>query len=119
MLEPRKERLMSNHETVPEAAVHAHQPIAPDASVKPLSPSELRDFLTGVFEQIPVDELDPAKVRYYLAQKSRIGDGLRPILSVFLRPIPPIDLREWQSFFRRVFKLEVILAGIHIPAKPD
>ena len=101
---------MQAHETVPEADV---------AQDQPLSYVEMRDFMTALFEQVPVDELDPQKVRWYLAQKGRIGEDLQPVRSLFLRPIPPVDLREWTSFYRRIFKREIDLSGLYVPLKPD
>jgi len=91
---------MANHEKVQSA---------------PLTSGEIFEFTAAVVEQLPRD-LDPAKVRYYSAKKSRLGKALRELLA---KPQEVINLPEWQDFFRRVLGRNVDLSNLHIPAKPD
>ncbi len=80
----------------------------------PLTAGETWDFAAALMQQAPRD-LDPSKVRHYLANKRELGADLRSVLG---QPLPAFDTSVWQKFFKKYFGRTFDLSNLHIPAKP-
>ncbi|MDO8518164.1 MAG: hypothetical protein Q7S26_02640 [bacterium] len=81
----------------------------------PLTEGQTWEFAVALMQQAPRD-LDPDKVRYYLANKKELGADLRAVLG---QPLQAFDTRPWQKFFKKYFSRTVDLSNLHIPTKLD
>lgn len=81
----------------------------------PLTDGEKRDFYVALMQQAPLD-LDPEKVRYYLAAKARLGADLRALLG---QPVPAFDTDRWEHLFEVFFGRKLDLSNLYVSPKPD
>ncbi|HEY5382937.1 MAG TPA: hypothetical protein VIJ88_00020 [Candidatus Paceibacterota bacterium] len=79
-----------------------------------LTAGETWEFAAALMQQAPRD-LDPEKVRYYLANKKELGADLRSVLG---QPLPEFNLTEWQVFYEKRFSHTVRLSNLNVPPKP-
>jgi hypothetical protein len=84
------------------------------AETESLTKGEERDWYVALMQQAPLD-LDPAKIRHYLANKRELGADLRSVLG---KPLPEFDTALWQKFFKKHFGRTFDLSNLHVPQKP-
>lgn len=85
-------------------------------ALAPLTEGEERDYYVTLMQQAPLpSDLGPKKVRHLLANKTELGADLRAVLG---QPLPAVDSRPWQKFFKKYFGRTFDLSCVHVPAKP-
>lgn len=84
----------------------------------PLTAGEIRDLHVAVLAQMPLN-LDPAKVRADLKNKTALGRGLEKFFREHYAAQTLIDTIAWIDFYSRIFGKTVDLNNLCVPSKPE
>ncbi len=84
----------------------------------PLTSGEIRDLHLAVLAQMPLN-LDSAKVRADLKNKTALGRDLGKFFRDRYAAQTLIDMAAWYDFYGRIFDGVVNLSELSIPIKPD